>query len=393
MARARAAAPESALARLVLDRLLPLRRGRSLAVVTWDHALPWARAIALGAFRRGLVPTVVVHDEGTFFAALAEVGPGPLRADRRELLPPADGVVRLEGPAEFPRLLGLPRGWIEPLVRPLGPRRARTGPASRTVRLRIADATPAAADRYGVDLERWRSELLRASLVDPRHLTAAGRALGPRGGRPHRIRIRHANGTDLSLALAREPPILETGVPPAGGWAEVPSGRWRARVEPGSADGWFETNRASYDRYAEYPVALLGRLEFGDGRLRDFEGDRAAQAFHAFARSGKGRVRIRSVLVGLNPEADRAPETADLAAGTVTLEVGDPAPRPRDRLPRFALLASLAGAEVELDGRPWILGGALPVARPRRPTPVGARRTPRPSTGRARGAAGRSARR
>jgi len=363
MVRARPAGPAEALARAALDRALRMRRGERLVIESWNHALPWARALVVGAHRRGVTPTLVLRDEEAYFESLAGVGATAvavaLGRERRE----ADAVVRLEGPEAFPRLLGLPVDDLDRLRRATGRAARPRAPHSRVLRLRVADVTAPAAERFGVDLDRWQEEVLRASGVDPSVLAASGRYLSRRLRPRTKIRIRHPNGTDLSLALSRRAAWIETGVPRSGGSAELPAGRWVASVEVGSAHGEFETNRASFDRFAAEPVALHGRLEFGDGRLRAFEGDRATQAFAAFVRTGKGRVRPLALAVGLNPEVRRAPEILDLAAGTVSLVVGDPPGRSTGRLPRFVLLASLAGADLSTDDGPVLVRGALDTPR------------------------------
>ncbi len=359
MPRRRPELPAEALARAALDRALRVRRGERLTVESWNHALPWARAIVVGAHRRGAIPTLVLRDEAAYFEALARVGATRLAEVLSRARPEASTVIRLDGPEAFPRLLGLPNDDLDRLLRSEGRRSHPLPPRGRTLRLRIADVTPTAAARFGVPLEAWQEEVVRASAVDPARLVASGRRLS-RTLRPGReVRVRHPNGTDLVLALARRSGWIETGVPPPGGSAELPAGRWVAPVAAGSARGEIETNRASYDRFAADPVALHGRLEFDDGRLRGLEGDRASQAFAAYVRTGKGRVRPLALEIGLNPEVRRAPELLDLAAGTVTLVVGDPPGRRAARLPRLVFLASLAGADLAVDGRPVLVGGAL----------------------------------
>ncbi len=366
MPRARPVLPAAALARAALDGALRVRRGERLTIETWNHALPWARALVVAAHRRGVTPTLVLRDEAAYFEALAGIGAGALASSARRERSTADAVVRLDGPEAFPRLLGLPTDELDRLLRAY----LHRPPRARTLRMRIADVTPVAADRLGVDFERWQEEVVRASEVEPVGLRAAGRQLSRALHPGAEIRIQHPNGSDLRLALARRAPRLEDGVPGPGGSAELPSGRWVAAVAPGTARGEFETNRPSYDRYADEPVALHGRMDFGDGRLRGFEEDRASQAFAAFVRTGKGRVRPVAIAVGLNPEIRRAPELLDRAAGTLSLLVGDPPGRSSDRPPRFQFLASLAGADVSIDGRPVIARGALPG----RPAPAVKRR-------------------
>jgi hypothetical protein len=363
MPRERPVLPAAALARAALDRALRVRRGERLTIESWTHALPWARALVVAAHRRGVTPTLVLRDEEAYFETLAGIGVAALASGLGRERRGPDAVVRLDGPEAFPRLLGLPSDDLDLLLRTTGPALPPRGSRGRILRLRVSDVTATAAARFGVDLDRWQEEVVRASGVDPAALAVSGRRLSRSLSPGVEVRIRHPNGTDLAFQLSRRPAWVETGAPRAGGVAELPSGRWVGPVAPGSARGEFETNRPSYDRFAEEPVALHGRLEFGDGRLRGFEEDRASQAFAAFVRTGKGRVRPIAVEIGLNPEIRRAPELLDLAAGTVTLVVGDPPRRGTGRPPRFVFLASLAGADLTADGRPVLVRGGIVTSR------------------------------
>jgi leucyl aminopeptidase (aminopeptidase T) len=402
MPRVRFAPPEDALARAALDGALSVRRGERLTVESWSHALPWARALLVAAQRRGVRPVLVLEDEESFFASLAAVGASRLQPPATEPFRNADAVIYLDGPESFPRLLGLPPMSREVVARFRSAARGSRTARTRSLRLRVADATVTAAERFDVDLGRWRSELVRASLVDPDRLALSGRALSRRL-RPGRVvRVRHPNGTDLRLRLDTRAATVQDGIARPGGLAELPSGLWRARVARGSATGTFETNRVTYDRLAEAPAALLARLALEEGRVRDYEGDRSAHAFSAFVRTGRGRVRAHAIAIGLNPEVRSAPEVQPLAAGTVTLVLGDARSRRGASAPRFVLDASLAGATVEVDGRPVLVDGALPSpaaprrARSRRSARVSrgdVRRAPRPWRERAEGGGPRSVRR
>jgi hypothetical protein len=357
MPRAPRVEPEEALARAVLDRYLPVRRGRSFRIETWNHALPWARALVVAAARRGIEPTLVLHDEEAFFSTLAALGPTPATRGARPRPPRAEDVVTLEGPEAFDRMDGLAQRDRDRVGEAM--RQRLIVPRGRVLRLRVADATPTAAARLGIDLDRWRIQLVRSSLVDPARLRAAGRRLERRRARRRRVRVRHSNGTDLTLELVRGPASIETGVPTRGRPSAVPDGVWRLGIAPGTVEGVFETNRPTYDRLAASPASVRARLELRAGRVSAFEADRADQALAAYARSARGRVRPLFLEVGLNPEIDAVPELMDRAAGTVSIVVGDVPQRP-GRLPHFLFPASIAGADVEVDGAAWIHGGALP---------------------------------
>jgi hypothetical protein len=365
MPRRRSLRPEDALARAVLDRHLGIRRGDSVIIETWSHALPWARSFVVEARRRWARPTLIVEDEGAFFRSLELFGSrAVVRTPEPEVTGPAAARVYFGGPEAFPRLLGLPAKDLETLLNlPRSPRRQRGRRARpRGIRLAIGDVTPTAATRYGVDEEAWRAELLRASLVDPAHLELTGRRLVRTIGRARRLRVRHPNGTDLTVGLADRRPSVVTGLQDVVGratWDRVPSGIIILPLRPGSAEGTWETNRPVYDRFAFPNTVAGGRFGFRGGRLTEFEFDRGGAPFAAaYARGGRGRDLPVALTVGLNPAISHAPEVLELALGTLGLLLGDPPHRAaRGRRSGFSFLATLAGADAQADGRPWLLRG------------------------------------
>ena len=342
---------EDALARAVLDRYLGVRAGESVTIETWSHALPWARALVVGARRRGARPSLLVEDEEAFFRSVEAVG--SRFPDRFRSGPGGRGgaYIYLDGPEEFPRLLGLPPRDRERLLERhdrawwTAARRAHT----RALRVAVGDATPIAAERYGVDRDAWQSELLRASLVDPGILARrAGAVLRRLAGSPAR-RLRHANGTDLSVEVELRAARADVGRPePVRGlvWGRVPAGLLILPLRARRTDGVWETNRPAYDRFSRSPVAIGGRFAFRRGRLTELAFDRGGEpALPPPARFGTGRVRPIALTIGLNPAISFAPEFQELGEGTFGLLLGDAPYRPGGERPRRTFLAALAGAE------------------------------------------------
>jgi leucyl aminopeptidase (aminopeptidase T) len=363
---------EEALARVVLDRYLAVRPGETVTIETWDHALPWARAFVLEARRRRVDPALVVEDEEAFFRSLAlsrgrEVpGPSPTLAER------SDAYVYLPGPEEFPRLFGLPTAEFETVIARHGPDwwRAARRRGLRAVRVAVAAATPTAAARFGVDLEAWRRDVLRASLVPPDRLARAAEPIARRLARARRVHLRHPNGTDLTVRLLPHAGVVEDGrldrADRAAGrvWSRVPTGLAAFALADGSAEGIWEANRPVYDRYGDAPVAEGARFTFRRGRLREFSFERGASSFaSAYARGGRGREVASALTFGLNPAVVRGPELDELARGTVGLLLGDNRAAGGRHRSRFSYLTTLSGVDIELDGRPWWSGGRPVAAR------------------------------
>jgi leucyl aminopeptidase (aminopeptidase T) len=363
MPRRRPRPADRALARVVLERALGLGRGDAVTVEAWSTALPWARALVLEARTLGIVPTLVVEDEEAFFRSIAEggapVASGPLFAP----VGPGAAYVYLGGPADYPRLLGLPPEELRRVARRHAPawqlaaRRRRV----RAVRLAVADASPAAAGRFGVDLAGWQRELVRASRVDPGRLARSGTPLLRALVRGRRLVIRHANGTDLSVRRSSTAPWVDDGRPRRPGeWTRIPSGRLVVPLAPRATEGTWEANRPSFDRYADPSRALGGRLSFARGRVVEFAFERGGERFAAgLARGGAGARQASLLSIGLNREVRQAPEVLDLAAGMVGLWLGGSVGRPGIGRHEATFLTTLAGADVELDGRPLLIEGRL----------------------------------
>jgi leucyl aminopeptidase (aminopeptidase T) len=360
--------PEDRLARMVLDQCLGVRRGETVTVETWNHTLPWARAFVLEARRRGGEPTLVVEDEEAFFRSLAQSGSGSVPSAPAAFAEASDAYVYFPGPEQFPRLLGLSAEELEAVVGRHGPAwwRAARRAGLRAARIAVAAATPAAAARFGVDRDAWERELVQGSLVSPDRLARSAGRLVRRLHRAHQVRIHHPNGTDLTLELFRAPPVVEDGRVDRADrragrlWTQIPTGVVAVPLALGVAEGVWESNRGTYDRFSDPPVTLGARLSFHRGRLSEYSFDQGGAAFaRAYARGGRGRESPGALTFGVNPAISQAPEVGEVAAGTVGLLLGGNRSLGGRNPSRFAYLTTLAGASVDLDGEPFLEEGTL----------------------------------
>ncbi len=353
---------------MVLGPCLGVRRGETVTVETWDHALPWARAFVLEARRRGGEPTLVVEDEESFFRSLAQPGSRTVPSAPAALAQASNAYVYLPGPEQFPRLLGLSTDELDAVVGRHGPDwwRAARRAGLRAARVAVASATATAAARFQVDRDAWERELLRGSLIAPDRLARAAARVAHRLLRARRVRLRHPNGTDLRLELLRVPPVIEDGRVDRADrragrlWTQIPTGVVAAPLAPGGAEGSWESNRPTYDRFADPPIALGARFTFRHGRLVEYAFDRGGAAFaRSYVRGGRGRELPGALTVGVNPAISRAPEVGEVAAGTVGLILGGNRSLGGQNRSRFTYLSLLAGARVDLDGQAFLEDGAF----------------------------------
>ncbi len=242
MTRPTRSRPEDRLAQVVLDQCLAVRRGETLTVETWDHALPWARAFVLEARRRGCEPTLVVEDEAAFFRSLAQSGSRTVPSAPAAIAEASDAYVYFPGPEHFPRLLGLSAEELDAVLGRHGAGwwRAARRAGLRAARIAVAAATAPAAARFGVDRDAWQRELVQGSLVAPDRLARAAGRLVRRLHRARQVHLHHPNGTDLTVEVLRAPPVVEDGRVDradrraAGCGLRSRRGWWRFRSFPGS---------------------------------------------------------------------------------------------------------------------------------------------------------------
>ena len=376
---------EEALARVVLEWYLAVRPGEAITIEAWSHALAWARPFVVEARRRGAEPSLVLEDEEAFFRSVAL--PPSRRVPRRvptvsaKVAEGTDVYVYFPGPEAFRRLLGLPDPDLETVLAHHGPGwwRAARRSGLRAARLAISTATPAAAERYRYDLGTWQREILRASLVPPDRLLRTASSIVRPLARARRLRIRHYNGTDLTVGIVPHTVVVEDGridredLRSGRVGTQVPTGLVAVPVADGLGDGRWESNRPVYNRFTDPPVSEGIHFEFVRGRLREYSFERGGQAFAtAYARGGRGREVLGAVTFGLNRGIVRAPELGELARGTVGLWLGDNRAAGGRHRSRFRYVTTLSGADIDLDGRPWWVGGRprsrradLPVSRSR----------------------------
>jgi leucyl aminopeptidase (aminopeptidase T) len=356
------------LARQVLTKRLHVQPKESVTIECYPSALPWAAGFVREARRLGAYPLVHYEDERSYWTAVEEG-----RADLVGTLGPAewaalratDVYIYFWGPEDNPRLSRIPEKaqgavfgfngrWYE-TARKAGVRGAR---------MAIARATDPSATYRGIPRATWEREVFRASLRDPRSMAKDADRLRRAFERGKELRVRHANGTDVTLALGGYPVNVTLGeVTPAdlktpfGMLANVPDGTVYLAVDPGTADGTVVANRAN----AGFgPSQVGGRFRFRGGRLAGFSFSAGGSAFRSgYREAGKERDLPSFIEVGLNPDLHRAPGLHESEAGAVTVGVGANASFGGPTKGGFLGSLTVAGAELSVDGTPLVRGGRV----------------------------------
>ncbi len=362
--------PEDRLARLVVGQALRVKRGESVTVEAWSHALPWATACVREIVQRGAQPMILYNDDPTYWGL---VGAGRTRElgtlgdHERAALAKTDAYIYFEGPEDRGRLHALDDstrrtlfGWEDAWWST-----AKKG-GLRCAWVLLGRAVASSARFHGIPLARWRSELVQASLVDPAGMQRDGARLAKRlaGGRT--LLIRHPNGTRLELRLRGRVPIVHDGIIDRRDLSnghfleEIPSGYIPVAVDERYAEGTILSNVASHAMDG-HTVVSGARWTFKDGRLVRFDhargGEHLAREYAAAPEDGRDRPAVISI--GLNPAIRSAPIVSDQRKGRLMFMVGGNSSHGGSNANPFHAYLLLDGATVEVDGRPILRAGRI----------------------------------
>lgn len=370
--------PEStrrAFARNVLRNSLGVKRGENLLIETWSGTQPWAESLVLEARILGVRPMLVVEDEATYWKSIQEAPAahlGHIGTHEWATLKACDAHVYLWGPYDTIREEALPSAirnrimandheWFR-LVQ-------RSG--IRSIRWDLGRTSEVWAERYGVDLAQWRSELIEGSTVDPRPMRRDGQHLAASFRTGKSVRITHKNGTDLTLRLAGRRPRVDDGVVDredvrAGNVVQVvPSGVMVVTVDERFADGTFVSEGSggvAFSSEAPNQIPLSGgRWSFRNGKLTEYSFERGEADFRrAFKAAGTGRDRPGLISIGLNPATTSIPLLFDQERGVVSVTVGRNSEMGgHNRGSRFVAYSSLRRADISVDGVPVLRNGQI----------------------------------
>ena len=356
------------LARQVLTRRLHVRPNENVTIETYPSALPWATALVRETRRLRAHPLLFYEDERSYWRALDEgraslIGtPG---APEWAALERTDAYIYFWGPEDQARAAQLSestwskitaynRRWYE-VAKKAGLRGARMG---------IARVTEKNARFWGVPMGSWQREVYAATVRDPATLRRDAARLEKVLAEGHTIRLRHSNGTDLTLGLAGRSPLVATGeltpqsmATRSGRMTSIPDANVLAAVDEATAEGRVVSNRTS--SMVGEPLQA-GRLSFAGGRLKGFSFSKGGSAFRTAYRGGSsGKDRPSFLEIGLDADVRIAPGLEESERGAVTVGVGRNAPFGGKTSSSFLGYVTVGGADLFVDERPVVRSGRL----------------------------------
>jgi len=355
-------------ARQVLSKTLRVRRGENVIIEAWSEALPWAVPYVNEARRLGARPLMLYEDEDAFWEALdtgvsratGQVGDHEWRA-----MEESDAYVFFFGPSGWPRYDDLPDRKTAGVAAYNAEWYRRAAKAKiRGARMYLGRTSPAAAERWKVDLDAWRDALQQASLASPQRMHQLGSRISERLRRGRTVRVTHDDGTDLEFRLGRYPVQLDDGLVDekdlrvGNNMATIPGGVVGVAIDHTSARGSVVGNHRTYPNAG--PAEGI-RWAFDGGALAEHSYQKGGEAFEkAYSEAPrKGRDRLSYFSVGLNPDLSGCPQMEDQELGAVLLRIGGNAFVGGKNPSPFGSWAIVTGADVSVDGRPLLKRGTI----------------------------------
>ena len=345
---------------IVRDSLRP-KEYEPVIISTYPHTMELAELVALECQKAGADPLVVLDTDRLFYGQFKNYSDENLKKGSSHcvgLLEYVRSYVWLGGPRDPGPMARTPNEKFGALYEG---EQAHTEKGlvkkPKNVVVALGQVTRERAKVYGFKYAAWKAMVEAGIAVNYGKLEAAGKKAGGLLAQEAEVRITADNGTDLRFRLAgtNRTPEVDDGVISDEDLAAdatdvaLPAGEvWVAPVEE-SAQGTF---------VSDVGIPQVGRLieglawTFRDGHAVDITAKRNLQASQAGWQTATGaKDMFASLALGLNPRVRPGFLQNVVAAGTVTVGMGDNRALGGQNESSYGFANHLASATVEIGGR------------------------------------------
>ena len=233
----------------------------------------------------------------------------------------------------------------------------------RSAVVHMGSVTKPRAEGFGLDYVKWRRMVEQASLVDAKILSRTGRRLASALNGGEKVVLTGPEGTRLECSLKNRVAVVDDGVIDQRdlrkGFAdtEVPSGKVTIAPNETTAEG-----KVIFNLPILFRGQMIRRLEwkFRHGRVMSFDGDSSATALREMWKKAAGdKERIASLTVGINPKAELGFSLNSIAAGAVSVAIGENQHLKGKNRSTFRCQGTIGNASLMVDDRILVEAGKI----------------------------------
>lgn len=345
---------------IVRDSLRP-KEYESVVISTYPHTIELAEQVTLECQKLGADPLIVLDTDKAFYGQFKNFSDENLRKVSSHcvgLLEYARSYVWLGGPKDPGPMARTPKEKFGAMYEGEQAHYEKSLlKKPKNVAVALGQVTRERAKVYGFNYPKWRAMVEAGIAVDYGRLEAAGKRAAVLLSMEADVRVTADNGTDLRFRLAgggRRPEVDDGVISDEDLAADVtdialPAGDvWVAPVEE-SAQGTF---------VSDVGIPQLGRLieglswSFKDGHAVDITAKRNLAGSQAGWETATGaKDMFASFALGFNPRAKAGFLQNTVAAGAVTIGIGENRELGGKNEATYGFASHLAAATVEIGGK------------------------------------------
>jgi len=319
------------IAKTVVTECLRAKPGEAVTVSTYPHTIDAANEIATELYRAGAEPLLLLDTDEFFYAQFKHLTEDQLKTPSPHCLGLTDYVnanIYLGGPKDPSGMRRIPSSkWNAYNEGEIAHYEKSLQKKTRSLYLPLGTITRERAKTYGFNYNTWRKSFTEGLKVKYADLQTTGKRLGALLALPQSVRITAPNGTNLRFQLARREAQVNDGIVDD---EDIMAGANDASLPAGSVGVAPLEDSASGVFVGDVPIPLQGKLleglafHFEGGRLTEISGKKNANLVTEQYAGGTGdKDRIGSLAIGLNRKVKPGFLTSVIAAGVITLGIGD----------------------------------------------------------------------
>ena len=320
------------IAQSVVRECLRLKEDEPVIITTYPHTMDLADQLAIECYKVGADPFIQLETDEWFYGQFKHLTIEQLRKTSKHCLGLNDYVtayISLGGPKDPAPMKKIPKERFAAMFQ--GEQghyeAALQKKTSRSVHLALGQVTLERAKTYGFSFAAWKKNVTDALSVKYAELQKKGKYLAGYLSGTGDAHLTAPNGTDLTFRLDSRRIHIYDGIiddediAKDSRFANLPAGEVATTVDETSANG-----RAIFDVATPQVGLLIQGMSwtFKDGHLVEFAARKnveATKAFYDVATGGKDL--LSSIGIGINPKAKPSFLHAYLAAGTVSVGIGE----------------------------------------------------------------------